>query len=234
MTPVSGVTNNMWRRTQSGLYAPERRNFPIDSLALYLPLWHPELNGSTIVSKDLNAISCTVASGVTWGIQGRTFPAQNNKNIQISSASNLITGTNDFAITMWIYPTSGNCVGLIWGSTTSENVYMIYMNGTLQWLAAPTTLVDNIAGAITLSVWQMITLSKIGTLYAVYKNNTLIGSKTQTAVDLGTPTSNYFIGTNRIGTQSWGGTLGELIVWQRGRTQGQDAQTYLATKWRYQ
>lgn len=59
-----GVKRNLWATQQSGLLALKRMNFPIDGLELYLPLGHPELSGSPIISKDLNAHSCTVVGAV--------------------------------------------------------------------------------------------------------------------------------------------------------------------------
>lgn len=59
------MPRNLWRTW-------ERANFPLSGLELYLPLWHPELSGATIVSKDLNAHSCTVV-GALWSTTGRWF-----------------------------------------------------------------------------------------------------------------------------------------------------------------
>lgn len=44
---------------------------------LYLPLWHPELNGSSFISRDHYGHLVTV-SGATWGATGRTFDATND------------------------------------------------------------------------------------------------------------------------------------------------------------
>jgi len=44
---------------------------------LYLPLWQPDMAGSTIISKDKSANSCTV-TGAVWGSQGRTFDGIND------------------------------------------------------------------------------------------------------------------------------------------------------------
>lgn len=52
---ISGVKQNLWRKRQSGLYAPARRNFSIAGLVLYLPLWEPSqaslLNGTGIATE---------------------------------------------------------------------------------------------------------------------------------------------------------------------------------------
>ncbi len=69
----TGVNSNLWRRTQSGLLGVNRRNFPIDGLELYLPLWHPELSSSPIISKDPNAHSATVTGAIHLPNVGRDF-----------------------------------------------------------------------------------------------------------------------------------------------------------------
>ena len=74
-----GVKRNLWATQQSGLYAPKRMNFPLDSLELYLPLGHPELSGSPIVSKDLNAHSCTVIGAVHVPPTHRAVDATDDK-----------------------------------------------------------------------------------------------------------------------------------------------------------
>ncbi len=94
-----GVTKNMWRRTQSGLYAPDRAIVPSNNLSLYLPLWHPELNGSTIVSKDLGARTFTV-TGATWGITGRTS-AGTDDDISIASDNWLPLTNAPRTIAIW-------------------------------------------------------------------------------------------------------------------------------------
>lgn len=104
MLAVSGVKQNLWRRQQRGLFAPVRRNFPIDGLVLYAPLWHPELNVSPFTSKDLNAHSCSV-TGATWGIQGRTFDGVDDY-INCGSAASLHFGGTAITVLAWLKPSA--------------------------------------------------------------------------------------------------------------------------------
>jgi len=88
------ISKNMWR-------TGGRLNFPLNGLALYAPLWHPELNVSPFISKDLNAYSYTI-TGTTWGVQGRTFDGTDDIFNNSTTAFQLPVVT----ITGWFYANS--------------------------------------------------------------------------------------------------------------------------------
>lgn len=93
MDTLTRTNKNLWANNMIGGLTPYKRNFPLNGLALYLPLWHPELTGSTIISKDLNAHSCVVA-GAIWGVDGRTFETAD----EIETADLGLTDADDYSI----------------------------------------------------------------------------------------------------------------------------------------
>lgn len=99
-----GVKRNLWSTRQSGLLAPKRMNFPIDSLALYYPLWHPELSGTPIISKDLNAISGAVTGTVHDPPRGRICDGDDGIDLGNPSALDI---TTSFSIFVRVKPNTG-------------------------------------------------------------------------------------------------------------------------------
>jgi hypothetical protein len=68
------------------------------SLVLYLPFADHDMAGSTIISKDLNAHSCTV-TGATWGSQGRSFDSTYDDFISVPDSPSLnLTVAQGFTI----------------------------------------------------------------------------------------------------------------------------------------
>ncbi len=97
-----GVKRNLWSTRQSGLFAPKRMNFPIDSLELYLPLGHPELSGSPIVSKDLNAFSATVTGATHTPPTHTVLDGIDNKIVVPDNAVFTALVGNSLSVEIWI------------------------------------------------------------------------------------------------------------------------------------
>lgn len=74
-----------------------------DGLVLYLPFYHPELQGSPIISRDSYAHSCTV-TGALWTPQGRNFDVA-DASIAVGSASDtFIGGLSQASLEAWFTP----------------------------------------------------------------------------------------------------------------------------------
>ena len=71
------MSRNLWR-------THGRMNFPIDSLILYIPFGHPELNGSPFTSKDLNAFTCTVTGATHVPPTHRLFAGDDDVAFAVS------------------------------------------------------------------------------------------------------------------------------------------------------
>lgn len=252
---VSGVRNNLWRRTQSGLYAPERRKFPINGLVLYLPLWHPELNGSTIVSKDLNAVSCTVAGALWSALTGRWFDGTND-NITGTSPFGAVDFKNQaFTVEMWAKIDSGKAASpLFFNATSAADEFCI----TLAYSVATDRLdfifnradrnatgryVLRVAGqtALIQDVWChiLVTYDGLGTPSTTATLCYLNGAVQTTSDEIGTwggeQTTSFYIFKDVEGGAIYGkGYCGEVRLYDRVLTAVEALHNYNATKWRYQ
>lgn len=116
MTTQVGVKRNLWATQESGLLAPKRMNFSIDRLEYYLPMWHPELSGATIVSRDplFNADSNDVTGTVFSPNVGRVFDGDDF----ITQTTFLDTPPANVSFEFWFSPT----VTYDSGATTPEYI----------------------------------------------------------------------------------------------------------------
>ncbi len=234
-----GVTRNLWRRTQSGLYAPDRAIVPSNNLSLYVPLWHPELNGATIVSKDLNAKSFTV-TGATWGITGRTF-AGTDDDISTASDNWLPLGNAARTIASWFRTaTVGATVSYLlsyglWG--TNSAFFGINRNGAVITIAGYN---ETHSGTYVISVdtWYLLFVSMTTTGIATFfyspfafiqvdineahTYNTQAGNKTTIgARNAATPSNNF------------DGIMGDGAVWAQTFSGPERTNFWNKTRWRY-
>lgn len=224
-----GVNRNLWR-TRSGLVT--RGNFSIDRLALYLPLWHPEMNAATIVSKDLNAVSCTVTEAV-WGAQGYTFDLVND-NINCGACFDTVT---PFTIEMWrSYTTSDANLGLIskWSAVTGYAWALITGAGPVLTFAIMQSGVAKLASTVAAyndGVFHHICCMFDGSNVLIEVDGTLATGDAITAPD-SKPTTIISIGDTGYSTPA-GGTAGEVRLHSRLLDAVERKHNRLATQWRY-
>ncbi len=234
-----GVRKNMWRRTQSGLYAPDRAIVPSNNLSLYLPLWHPELNGATIVSKDLGARTFTV-TGATWGITGRTS-AGTDDDISIASDNWLPLGNAARTIAIWFRTATvaSTISGLFsYGLYYTDHAcFLIHRNGERIAIAGYN---ETHAGtyAISINIWYLLFVSMtttsiatffysptaflLGDVNEAHTFNTQAGNKTTIgARNAATPVSNF------------DGITGDVAVWAQTFSGPERINIWNRTRWRY-
>jgi len=229
MSQLVGVKRNLWFTEQGRV---RRANFPIDGLVLYLPLWHPELTGSPIISKDLNALSCAV-TGAVWTSTGRTFDGSDDTiNCGVSDVLNLAAGAHTI---------------LLWAKTTTTDEKYLYLRWTypsgygmaisatqkLQiwagtdppgWLAGNSTFNDGL--------WHLVGYSKNGTAVTVWLDGQADGTPTG-GVGLTNPGATAYI-ASRDGGNCWSGSIGEGWIYNRIVSAVEANHIYSSTKWRYQ
>ena len=232
-----GVKRNLWATQQSGLYAPKRMNFPLDSPELYLPLWHPELSGSPIISKDLNAVSCTVTGAVHVPPTHRAFDGDDF--INIGTGVN-INGTQSFGA--WFK----------YGSYTNTDILISNTSGgilaglALRLLNATTLRITlnindlyyQLSKTVAVDTWYfpMITFDLPTTTLVFYLN----GGNADTDVT-GVSTARS-VGNMEIGRRPnpaghnylTDGAIGEVWFYSPVLTAREVFHIYDATKWRYQ
>uniref|UniRef100_A0A6M3IXU7 Putative structural protein n=1 Tax=viral metagenome TaxID=1070528 RepID=A0A6M3IXU7_9ZZZZ len=233
MQTVTKVNSNMWRRAQGGLYAPARRRFPINGLVFYAPLWHPELNADPFISKDLNAFSCDV-TGATWGIQGRTFDGSTN---YISTAIPSLSGIGALTVSCWVKRDNAIpdetplSIGAGWG----EGTFLSLQNGHcyLSFFTDGTTANAFCTLDVPANTWTMVTYSYNGASVSIYKNAAFQDSEVADG-GLSIPTNqNVSIGRRPDGSESMGGLIGEVLIYNRALMLAEIQNIYQSTKWRY-
>lgn len=222
------IGQNLWRRAQG-------KRFPIDGLVFYAPLWHPESSSTPFQSKDIIGHTCSPVNTPTWGIQGWTL---NGTNEKITCGSDAALFPAQFlSLVVWIYSTdySGSYVGIISGDDDSAP-YQLRTQSTTKKLNLSINSGDATPMSIAMvdGTWNHI----VGTYdetagsqnIKVFLNKTVGATRnystpisTQDTLQLGARgNGNYF-----------GGTIGEVRIYNRVLSQVEINQDYQATQWRY-
>ena len=237
---VSSVTKNMWRRRESGLYAPVRRNFSIDGLVFYAPLWHPQLSVSPFNAwnvADGGVHACTV-TGATWGITGRSFDGNDDKIVIPDHASLDITG--NITLEIWIqfstipHPVGEAIIGkggrggafsafqlYTEGATTDSLFFGVSLDGV--WNSG--RIIDN----LTQDAWYHIVGLYDGSNFIGYKNSVVDLSAAKTGVMQTNNNDVDIMGQTNFAQ----GYVGEIRIYNRALSAGEILHNYNSTKWRY-
>jgi hypothetical protein len=226
-------------------------NFSLDGLVLYVPLWHPELSGSSFLSKDLNAHVCTV-TGATWGLQGRA--CDGDDYIDCGSNASLNTGiTNKLTMEVWVYanrqtksyPETGTSV-----LTRSYQIELFRPNA----LPTPTSYTLGVTFGMG-DAWQGNNLQVFAPSYTpaevedkwhhvvvtfdrpnvkIYKDGQVILSQTWDYNFATNAGDNLFIGKGPQGANScFNGTFGEFRIYNRALSLTEVTHNRNTTRWRY-
>lgn len=237
---TTDTSKNMWRNKG-------RLNFPINGLVLYAPLWHPELNTSPFISKDLNAHSCTV-TGATWGIQGRTFDGSDDSITVPAAASIANIFDSGGTLEAWINPSSDGEQGE--GRIFDKRLGWAFLVraeaagkvGLYFWVDFSTT--DGTwasAAVVPINTFSHVVLtydsSNVANDPVLIINGDTV-AMTETLTPVGTRIDDSAIAL-RIGnaiarTTTFDGTIGEGIISRRIWSLGEAQNNFLSTKWRYQ
>jgi len=208
---------------------------------LYLPLYRPDMVGSTIYSKDRNRHACTV-TGATWGIQGRSFGGDGDNILSDSVAS---APTAFIALTWWKrLGNSGGATSDLYHAVLrgingyNPNCIFVSKDGTTVNVAA------NIGGvgevdtiAITAADWHLIGSIWTGSsLYATADGT--VGAGNETAGTLEVWTHKVLLGIVDATTYLTNGIIGDAWIINQASSLASALvvvnRIYWATKWRYQ
>lgn len=226
MVVATDNSRNMW---QTG----GRRNFPIDSLALYLPLWHPELSGSTITSKDLNARSCTVTGAVHNPPTHRQFDNIDDK----IDCGNIISSGTQLIIECWYKsaPNSTNQSLVETRNSTGGNGVVLYIdsNGKVNLYS---TDGGGIVTTITVddSTWHHLLSTTDGTSHEIFVDGVSKASGTKAFTGF-VATSQCLVGMDYAGSVgSSAFSIGEVRCYVTSPfALAQIEHNRLAARWRY-
>lgn len=204
-----------------------KRPYPLNGLVLHLPLWHPELTGSTIISKDLNAHSCEV-TGTTWGIQGRAFDGD---DIIITPTVAVGSGIFTMSCVVSVPSLSFGSYGLMGGPMDYMGLSMVPegFNVGKSAVAAGTTVAYTIPWNTFLRVTAIAISATQGNIYV---NGVFIGTSTVAACTLGNRLFNLGAASS-VADIPFTGKLGEAQAWNYGLSVPEIMKNHLITKWRY-
>lgn len=199
------------------------REFLFDpNLCLYLPLY--ELDGGSFMSKDAYGHLCTVI-GALWRPSGRTFDGIDDA-IDFTPA---ITMTDDFTLIAWLKRSDE--VGYdFWLAGVSNDDRVAWVEANTYIIVAGNPVWSQSGAAPIVGRWSFVVLKRIdGTLYLSIDNKDPIS-------DAGNSGTSYWetVGSQAGHSLSWGGSIGEVWIYNRGLNRLEDQRNYLATKWRYQ
>jgi len=233
MQPQVGVKRNLWARQKSGLFAPKRMNFPLDSLAFYLPAWHPELSGNTIVSKDLNARSGTVVGAVHYPNVGRWFDKTDDK-ITFGDICDL-NGANLFTILAWVKLTDEGAAQVIVCKRGGDANYWLFRLSTLGKLA----FIWNGGGAAESTTadyddntWHLVGIKGKDTAYTWLADGGTDGAAAESMGDQAS-TNVLLVGQPPTDADVAAGYIAEIWIYDREITTTENTDIYNKTKGRY-
>lgn len=231
------MPRNLWRSW-------DRLNFPLPGLVLYLPFGHPELSGSPIISKDLDAHSFVV-SGTTHGLLGRTFDGDDKIKKAIA---NFRSGDSQGTIVAWHKGTGSGDLFSSADEATSGYFFEFQLNsGYLRVLQRNNDATDTLLASSTLTndnAWHCSFLCSSGTAWSMFVDE---GAAEAMTIQVGSNTGDWFADTgnrdniivgalNRDGGEEGLLTaiVGELHIYDHLFTLPERRQVRNATKWRYQ
>ena len=205
------------------------------SLVLYLPLYG--LDGSSFASKDAYGHTCAV-TGALWRPNGRYLDATDDR---LDVANNPALQPTESTVIVWFKCTADSSAyrDLITSTTDSNGnnqAYHLRINqttGVLYGRSGNGTANASLSGVGDLTAateFSMATMTLDNTHISLFLNGEINGTPVARVAGVHTDTNPIRIG-NMYG--AFGGTIGEILVYNRPLTAQEIQHNYLATKWRY-
>lgn len=219
----------------------------LNGCVLYLPLWRPDMVGSSFISRDVYGHLCTV-TGATWRPYGRYFDGTDDKITIGTAASLAITGS--LTIITWFNLSSLATVGPLVNKcqSTSRRAFLSYFNSSpnaIEFYISSDGTSSNRAFRISSSTglnddtWHMFAGVYVpSTTQDIYLDGALNNGALTGTIQAGI--YNNVTDAPTIGQMHtnddyfFKGTIGETLVYNRALSQSEISRLYLATKWRYQ
>ena len=206
----------------------------------YLPLWKRD-GSASFSSDDGYGHTCTVTGGVTWGTMGRSFDMTDGR-VQIGAAADTeLQFLTDTTICIWVRMNT-KVIGaqyLISKSNIAAQDRFYVATGTnsgwrvyIEHDDSAKLSADNV-GTATVGEWYFLTLRFGSGGQKLDVNLVNIASDADTGVlRTGTHVPLY-LGLSYNNDSPMGGTIGEVIIYNRYLPDPELAMLYTATKWRY-
>ena len=165
-------------------------------------------------------------TGFTTSFGGAFVFDGSNDHIQLDKT--LLSGTQDFTISLWI---EGNGIGSF-GNFPAGNLQVLYGSGYLgMWLGNSSAYAAS-PGTYYRSGPNNFIVSRANSSDLFVYYNTLLIDTGVSSVEIGN-TTNYRIGLNTINGEGLNGKVYSLTIYNRALTQQEILQNYNATKTRY-
>lgn len=227
------------------LYRNKKASFIWDDyLQLYLPLYHGDLKGDTLMSFDQNHASCTV-TGATWGSDGRVFDGASYIE---RAVANWRSSDTAGSILIWFKTSSATHQVLFASADEGSALRFLYFRilstGYLSVAQRNNDSVDQVDATtsdLSDGAWHLGALISSGTAYSLYADTTL----QSLSVAAGANNGDWFADTGERDNFSVGvchrdtlinyltGTIGEVWVYSRALSAAEITHNYNVTKWRY-
>lgn len=165
-------------------------------------------------TSDSKGTATLTNSGATFaeGKNGNAAVLNTAGYLKNSDATDVISGTQDFTFSAWVYPTSyGSPSALLIEENTGSDWLQLYYNATDVVLAGSMLTTITGAGAIALDSWSNIILARSGNTFSIHVNGVSITSSTQ---DITVPEmTKVTLGGNASADQAVRGKLDETYLW---------------------
>jgi len=236
------LRDNLWSTTPHG--SPMvRRKFPIGNLLLYLPLGHPELSGSPIVSKDLNAYSCTVTGATHVPPFYRSFDGDDD--IEHPTFLDVMPSSGIVAFGAWVYFDAQDVEEYIMAKVNvigQDRIHLLKTGGnTLRLFTEGGNNGNRSASSVATmdaATWYLcIGVYTSGAVIQVYLGaqtaSTMTRATGQVSETIGNGTALNFAIGSRSDVSFMTGRIGEVWVWDADITQARADHILRMTRWRY-
>ncbi len=194
---------------------------------------------NVIKSKDSISRSCTI-TGATWGITGGNFDGVDDF-LTIPNAPAL-NPTAGITLAAWIKPSANGMIFTKDGGMAGTRQWQLRLSsGKLYvrlWNSSDTEVGVTGNTPVTMGVWHYVAVTYnkdtgVNNLI-LYLNGQADGNGTQTG-DIKVTTRVLYLASGEVATSPipFKGTIGEVLIYNRGLTLSEVQNNYLATKWRY-
>jgi len=233
------TNRSLWMTRKSGLQAPKQISPSLNGLVLYAPLWHPELNGSPFLSKDLNAHTLTV-TGATWTSQGRQFVAGTNQKVVVPYNAAFALQNLTIQVVLKMDTVSGAVFQFFGRDTTLQWMMRQFNNtsvGIHMYLVEDddTNHVVQTGYPLVVDQWYVLQETYDGTTQRIFLDNavpTLTGATPSVAWsgNIKANTNDIYLGVRSDGYGDFDGQIAEVLIWNRALSSTERSREYVEAK----
>jgi hypothetical protein len=211
-----------------------------DGLVLYLDAANPKSysgSGTTVFDLSSNQNNGTLVNGVGYSgsnLGSFSFDGVNDHTF-LPSLNSLNIWDNDFTGMFWIFWTGGTVSGIFGMQSLPSNFHFEIRSGGLIRLRHAGMSDIQVSGVVDQSEWTLMSFTRSGSTYKVYKNTTEVGSRTQNPGTITQISQGPFIGESHfpIGARPFDGSIPLGLIYNRALSASEIKQNFEALRGRY-